>query len=125
MALLKRYGYYEFLVMSFGLTNASDTFMDLMNRVFPCYIDSFFIIFNDDILVYCKNEVERIDHLKVVLNVLKENKLFAMFSKYKFWLRSVVFICHIISSEEVKVDPKKTEAVKNWPRTLTLTDIRS
>ena len=64
-------------------------------------------------------------HLRVVLQVLKENQLFAKYRKCEFWLRSVVLTCHIISSEEVKVDPKKTEVVKNWPRTLTLTDIRS
>ena len=107
------YGHYEFLVMSFGLTNAPTAFMDLMKRVFQNYLDSFVIVFIDDILVYSKNVGDHMNHLRLVLQVLKEHQLFAKYSKCEFWLRSVKFLGHIISSEGVKVDPKKTEAVKN------------
>ena len=71
-----RYGHYEFLVMSFGLTNATTVFKDLINRVFRSYLDSFVIVFNDNILVYPKNDGEHIDHLRVVLEVLKGHQLF-------------------------------------------------
>ena len=83
--------------MSFGLTNAPAVFMDLMNRLFRNYL-SFVIVFIDDILVYSKNEGEYIDRLREVLQVLKEHKLFAKYSKCEFKLRSVVFLRQIISS---------------------------
>ena len=82
-----RYGHYEFLVMSFGLTNSPAIFMYLMNRVFQIYLDSFVIVFIDDILVYLKNKGEHMDYLRLVLQVLKENKLFAKYKKSEFWLR--------------------------------------
>ncbi|XP_069147980.1 uncharacterized protein [Solanum lycopersicum] len=111
--------------MSFGLINAQAAFMDLMHRVFRSYLDSFVIVFIDDILVYSKNEGDHMDHLRVVLQVLKENQLFGKYRKCEFWLSSVAFLSHIISSEGVEIDPRKTETVKNWPRPLTPTDIRS
>ena len=77
MAFRTRYGHYEFLVMSFGLTNAPTTFMDLMNKVFQNYLDSFVIVFIDDILVYCKNEDDHMGHLRVLLQTLKEYQLYA------------------------------------------------
>ena len=78
--------------MSFGLTNAPVTFIDLMNRVFRSYQDSFVIVFIDDILVYSENEGDHMDHLRVVLQVLKDNQLFANYSKCEFWLRSMTFL---------------------------------
>ena len=78
-AFCTRYGNYEFIVQSFGLTNVAATFVDLMNRVFQSYIDSFFIIFIDDIFVYSKNKGV-MDNLWLVLQVLKENKFFAKYS---------------------------------------------
>ena len=107
------YKHYEFLVMSFGLTNAAEIFMDLMNRVFQNYLDSFVIVFIDSILVYSNNESDHMGHLRVVLKTLKEHQLFAKYSKCEFWLRSVTFPGHIISSEGVEVDPTKMKAVKN------------
>ena len=108
-----RYGHYEFLVNFFGLTNAPASFMDLMNRVFRNYLDSFVIVFIDDILVYAKNDGILMDYSNVVLQLLKENQLLAKYSKCEFWLRSVTFLGHIISSEGVEVDPQKIEDVKN------------
>ena len=120
-----RYGNYEFLVMSFGLTNASTTFMGLINRVFWSYLDSFVIVFIDDVWVYSKNESDHMNHLRMMSQVLKENQLFSKYSKCEFLLRSVVFFGHIISTEGFEIIPTKTEAVKNWPRPLNPTDIKS
>ena len=125
MTFRTRYGHYEFLVMSFGLTNAPTTFMDLMNRVFQNYLDSFVIVFIDDILVYSKNDDDHMDHLRIVLQTLKEHQLYAKYSKCEFCFRLVTFLGYIISSEGVEVDPRKKEEVKNCPRPLTPTNIRS
>ncbi|XP_019248562.1 PREDICTED: uncharacterized protein LOC109227822 [Nicotiana attenuata] len=83
-AFRTRYGHYEFLVMSFGLTNAPAAFMDLMNRVFRPYIDSFVIVFIDDILIYSRRLGEHEQHLRVVFQTLREQKLYAKFSKCEF-----------------------------------------
>ena len=99
--------------------------MDLMNRVFWNYLESFVIVFIDDILVYSKNEGEHMGHLRVVSQVLKEHQLFTKYNKCDFWLRSVAFLGHIISNEGTEVYLKITEVVKNWARPLSPTDIRS
>ena len=109
-----RYGHYEFLVMPFGLTNAPSAFMDLMNRVFRLYVDQFVVVFIDNILVYSKDAQEHDQHLKIVLHTLRENKLYAKLSKCDFWLNEVSFLGHIVSTEGIRVDPTKIEAVVNW-----------
>nr|AAT39297.2 Gag-pol protein, putative [Solanum demissum] len=124
-AFRTRYGHYEFLVMSFGLTNAPAAFMDLMNRVFKPYLDTFVIVFIDDILVYSRNEEDHASHLRTVLQTLKDNKLYAKFSKCEFWLKSVAFLGHIVSGDGIKVDTGKIEAMQNWPRPTSPTEIRS
>ncbi|KAL0539443.1 hypothetical protein IC582_023655 [Cucumis melo] len=118
-AFRSRYGHYEFVVMSFGLTNAPAVFMDLMNRVFKDFLDSFVIVFIDDILIYSKTEAENEEYLHQVLETLRANKLYTKFSKCEFWLRKVTFLGHVVSSEGVSVDPAKIEAVTNWPRPST------
>ncbi|WMV46128.1 hypothetical protein MTR67_039513 [Solanum verrucosum] len=120
-----RYGYYEFVVMSFGLTNAPAAFMDSMNRVFKQYLDLFVIVFIDDILIYSRNENEHESHLRVVLQTLKDRQLFAKLNKCKFWLQLVAFLGHIVSTEGIRVDSHKIEAVKQWPRPTSPTDIRN
>ena len=90
-AFRTRYGHYEFLVMSFGLTNAPAAFMDLMNRVFKQYLDKFVIVFIDDILIYSRTEEEHAEHLRIVLEILRKEQLFAKFAKCEFWLREVQF----------------------------------
>ncbi|KAH0661922.1 hypothetical protein KY284_026853 [Solanum tuberosum] len=120
-----RYGHYEFLVMSFGLTNVLATFMDLMNRVFKPYLDMFVIVFINDILIYSRNKEDHASHLRMVLQTLKDRELYAKFSKCEFWLMSVAFLGHIVSGDGIKVDTLKIEAVQNWTRPTSPTDIRS
>ena len=96
-AFRMRYGHYEFLVMSFGLTNDPTAFMDLMNRVFRPYVDHFFVAFIDDILVYSKDRENHDTHLRVMLETLRKEMLYAKLSKCEFWLREVSFLGHIVS----------------------------
>ena len=119
-----RYDHYEFLVMPFGLTNAP-TFMDLMNRVFRPYVDQFVVVFIDDILVYSKDAHEHEQHLKIVLQTLREKKLYAKLSKCDFWLKEVSFLGHIVSAEGIRVDPIKIEAVVNWKPPRNVIEVRS
>ena len=112
-AFRTRYGHYEFLVMPFGLTNAPTAFMDLMNRVFIPYLDKFVIVFIDDTLVYSGNPEEDVEHLRTVLQILRERQLYAKFSKCQFWLDKVAFLGHVISVEGISVDPQKIEAIVN------------
>ncbi|WVZ93480.1 hypothetical protein U9M48_039455 [Paspalum notatum var. saurae] len=100
-AFSTRYGLYEYLVMSFGLTNAPAFFMYLMNSVFMNELDKFVVVFIDDILVYSKNEKEHEEHLRIVLSRLREHKLYAKFSKCAFWLKEVAFLGHILSAKGV------------------------
>ena len=124
-AFRTRYGHYEFLVMPFGLTNAPATFMDLMNRVFRPYMDQFVVVFIDDILVYSRDEQEHEQHLKIVLQTLREKKLYAKLSKCDFWLKEVSFLGHIVSAEGIRVDPAKIEAIINWKPPQSVTKVRS
>ncbi|KAA0065812.1 ty3-gypsy retrotransposon protein [Cucumis melo var. makuwa] len=112
-----RYGHYEFIVMSFGLTNAPVVFMDLMNRVFKEFLGTFVIVFIDDILIYSKTETEHDEHLRMVLQTLRDNKLFVKFLKCEFWLKQVFFLGHVVSKAGVSVDPAKIEAVTATPLT--------
>ncbi|KAL0551316.1 hypothetical protein IC582_010402 [Cucumis melo] len=124
-AFRSRYGHYEFIVMSFGLTNAPEVFMDLMNRVFREFLDTFVIVFIDDILIYSKTEAEHEEHLRMVLQTLRDNKLYAKFSKCEFWLKQVSFLGHVVSKAGVSVDPAKIEAVTGWTRPSTVSEVRS
>ncbi|GJT67188.1 putative reverse transcriptase domain-containing protein [Tanacetum coccineum] len=117
------YGYYEFQVMPFGLTNAHAVFMDLMNRVFKPYLDKFMIVFIDDILIYSRNKEEYIDYLRIILELLKKEKLYAKFSKCDFWISIVQYLGHVIDSQGINVDPAKIEAVKNWASPTTPTEV--
>ncbi|GKE09274.1 putative reverse transcriptase domain-containing protein [Tanacetum coccineum] len=116
-----RYGHFKFTVMSFGLTNTPAILMDLMNRVCRPYLDKFVIVLIDDILIYSKTQEEHVEHLSLVLGLLKWEKLYAKFSKCEFWLREVQFLGHVINDNGIHVDPSKIEVVKNWkaPRTPT------
>ncbi|KAG8485998.1 hypothetical protein CXB51_019359 [Gossypium anomalum] len=110
-AFRTRYMRYEFLVMPFTLTNAPVVFMDLMNHIFQSCLDKFEVVFIDDILIYSRDESEHAKHLRIVLQTLRDKKLFAKFSKSEFWLREVKFLGHIVSGEGIQVDPIR---VKFW-----------
>ena len=94
-----QYGHNEVLVMPFGLTNVPTAFMDLMNRIFKQYLDQFMVVYIDDILIYSKSLKEHEEHLKIVLQRLKETKLNAKLKKCEFWLDNVAFLVHVISKE--------------------------
>nr|GEZ24395.1 putative reverse transcriptase domain-containing protein [Tanacetum cinerariifolium] len=123
-AFRTRYGYYEFQVMPFGLTNVPTVFMDLMNRVCRPYLDIFVIVFIDDILIYFKTKEENDAHLRLILEFLKKEELYAKFSKCDFWLSKVQFLGHVIDSEGIHVDPAKIESIKDWESPKTPTDVR-
>ena len=120
-----RYGHYEWVVMPFGVTKAPAIFMDLMQRIFCPYLDQFVVIFLDDILIYSKSEEDHARHLRLVLQTLKDQKLFAKFSKCEFWLDKVSYLGHIISEEGVRVDPCKIADIISWKRPSNVTEIRS
>ncbi|KAA3481006.1 Gag-Pol polyprotein [Gossypium australe] len=119
-AFQTRYGHYEFLVMPFGLTNALAIFMDLMNRIFQQYLDKFVVIFIKDILIYSRNENEHAEHLRTVLQTLRDKH------KSEFWLREVRFLGHSVSGDGIRVDPSKISAIMEWklPRNVVLQTVR-
>jgi hypothetical protein len=124
-ALSTRYGLYEFLVMSFGLTNAPAYFMYLMNSVFMMELDKFVVVFIDDILIYSKNEKEHAKHLHIILQRLRDHKLYAKFSKCEFWLKSVKFLGHTFSQDGISVDPSNIQEVMDWKEPKFVHQIRS
>ncbi|GJV95860.1 putative nucleotidyltransferase, ribonuclease H [Tanacetum coccineum] len=118
-AFRTRYGHFEFTVMPFGLTNAPAVFMDLMNRVCKPYLDKFVIVFIDDILIYSKTKEDHEVHLKLVLELLKKERLYAKFSKCEFWLQEVHFLGHVVNHNGIHVDPSKIEAIAKPLTSLT------
>jgi hypothetical protein len=99
-AFTTRYGLYEYTVMSFGLTNTLAYFMTMTNKVFMEYLDKFIVVFIDDILIYSKDDKEHEKHLRLIMEKLREHKLYAKFSKCEFWLNKVGFLGHIVSAKE-------------------------
>ena len=117
------YGHYEYLVMPFGVTNAPGVFMDYMNRIFHLYLDSFVVVFIDDILVYSMTREEHKEHLRIVLQTLKSNRLYAKLSKCEFWLEEVSFLGHVRGG--IAIDLSKVEAVMSWESPKSVFEIRS
>ena len=124
-AFTSRYGLYEYTVMSFGLTNAPAFFVHMMNKVFMDFLDKFVVVFIDDILIYSKGEDKQKDHLRAVLQRLRDHKLYAKFSKCEFWLKQVGFLGHVLSAEGIAVDPSKVKDVLDWLPPMTVTQIQS
>jgi hypothetical protein len=112
-------------VMSFGLTNAPAYFMYMINKVFMEYLDKFIVVFIDDILVYSRNKGEHEGHLRLVLQKLRDHKLYAKLSKCELWLKQVAFLGHVISKEGISVDPSKVQDVLSWKAPKSVSDIRS
>ncbi|XP_040944275.1 uncharacterized protein [Gossypium hirsutum] len=115
-ALHTRYGHYEFLVMPFGLTNAPAAFMDLMNRIFQLYLDQFVVVFIDDILVYSKSESEHDQHIRIVLQILRDKQLYEKLSKCEFWLSEVVFLGHVILADGFELFQIRLKRLSNGNR---------
>jgi hypothetical protein len=111
--------------MLFGLTNAPVYFMYLMNMVFMEYLDKFVVMFIDDILVYSRSEEEHEEHLRLALQKLQENRLYAKLSKCEFWMKQVTFLGHIISKGGIFIDPSKVQDVLSWNAPTSVGDIRS
>lgn len=111
--------------MLFGLTNVPATFMDLMNIIFSLYHDQFVLVFIDDILIYSKSKEDHAEHIRIILQTLKDHQLYAKLSKCDFWLETVLFLGHIISKEGVAVDPTKIEEITKWISPTSVKEIRS
>jgi hypothetical protein len=124
-AFTMRYGLFEYLVMSFELTNAPAHFTYLMNSVFMPELDKFVVVFIDDILIYSKSEEEHAKHLRIVLTRLREHQLYAKFSKCAFWLEEIQFLGHVLSAEGIAVDPSKVKDILEWKPPTTIHQVRS
>nr|KYP36496.1 Retrovirus-related Pol polyprotein from transposon 17.6 [Cajanus cajan] len=120
----KSYGNFEYLVMPFGVTNAPAIFMDYMNKIFHQYLDKFVVVFTDDILTYSKTREEHEEHLKVVIQTLRD-RLYAKLSKCDFWLKEDSFLGHVITRGGIVVDPSKVEAILKWETLKSVSEIRS
>ena len=106
--------------MSFGLTNAPATFSRLMNYIFVDYLDKFVMVYLDDILVYSKNEEEHAEHLRLVLEKLREHQLYAKYSKCEFWLSEVTYLGHVSSGYSKMDSPEECQASQKFSQTRQL-----
>ena len=124
-AFQTRYRHYEFLVMSFGLTNALVTFMDLMNMVFKPYLDQFVVVFIDDILVYLRSGEEHECHLSIVLQTLRYKQLYAKLKNCEFWLDRVSFLRYVVTKDGISINLGKVDAIASWRKPSIVIEIRS
>jgi hypothetical protein len=124
-ALKTRFGHYKFTIFSFGLTNAPGVFIILMNEVFREYLDKFVQVFIDNILIYSRTMEENDEHLHLVLQCLREQKLYGKLSKCSFYQSRIHYLGHVISGEGITMDPTKVEAIMEWPAPTNVTEVRS
>jgi hypothetical protein len=120
-----KYGHYEFTVVPFGLSNFPVVFVCLMIAVLRKYLEKFVIMFLDDILIYCKLEEECEKHLIMVLQFLREHKLYAKISKCIFYQKKIHYLGNIISIEGISVDPENIEDIRGWKEPKNLTEVKS
>lgn len=125
VAFRTRYGHYEFTVLPLGLTNTPATFMTLMNSIFQDCLDKFVLVFIGEILIYSQNEEEHQKHLEIVLQRLREHKLYRKLSKCSFYQKEILYLGHIISAQGMVIDPTKIKAIIDWPVPKNVTEIRS
>jgi hypothetical protein len=118
-------GHFHWRVLTFGLTNAPATFQAEMNRIFAKQLNKFVLVYLDDILIFSKTLAEHISHMRQVFQVLRDNRLYAKLSKCEFCLPEVTFLGHVVGKDGIKVDPKKIQAVKDYPKPKTVTDVRA
>lgn len=118
------FGHYEYTVLSFGLVNAPATFQAVMNRVFSLYLDKFVVCYLDDILVFSKTREEHIQHLRLVFDILRREQLYAKRSKCHWAQPQVEYLGHIVSSDGIRMDPRKSAVVRDWPVPVNLQELR-
>ena len=124
-AFRTRYGHFEYRVMPFGLTNAPASFQALLNSVLRQFLDKFVVVYLDDILIFSKTLAEHVQHVRKVLQKLRENKLFVKLEKCVFHAKEVDFLGYIVSREGIRMDPSKVAAVMDWPAPRTLTHLQA
>ena len=113
-AFRTQYRHYKFVVMPFGITNDLATFMCLINSVLSKYLDKFVVVFIDEILIYSKTKEEHDEHLQIILEDLREHKLYAKFSKCEFFKDKIHYLGHVISKEGISLDPDKIKEIMEW-----------
>jgi hypothetical protein len=114
MTFSTRYGHYEYIIMSFGLTNAPATFMGAVNQMLHEYLYDFGVVFLHDILIYSKIEEEHERHLSLVLEAHQKNLFYAKMKKCAFWLSEVSFLGHVINQHDISDDPKNVAIMVKW-----------
>jgi hypothetical protein len=125
MTFITKYGLYGYTFMSFGLANLLAFYMNLMKSVFMDCLNKFVVVFIDDILIYSQSEEEHVDHLKMVLQRLREHQLYAELSKCEYWTDKVLFLGHIINKDGLALDPKKVADILNWKAPTNVRGIKS
>lgn len=118
-------GHFQFRVLVEGLTNAPATFQMVMNRIFAKYIDQFVVVYLDDVLVFSRNAADHEEHLRLVLELLRKEQLFARLEKCVFNKPEALYLGHIVSRAGVRVDPRKSAVVRDWATPLTVPALRS
>ena len=119
-----RYGHYEFVIIPFGLTNVPDAFICLMDNILSNYLDNFVVVFIDNILIYSNNGQEHKEHLRIVLQILREQQHYAKFSKCDLFKDKIQYLGHVVSKDGISVDPEKIKAITEWSIPKNVTDIK-